>query len=169
MKRRTALARPVKWRKIEKMPTYLSFVPSMEPCNNQENNDLLVEEIEAIRLKDLEGLEQSECAKKMEVSRPTFQRILQSAREKIADSIINGKPINIGGGNYTRNICNAVCQDCGSTWKESVENLALDSDERIKCPKCGSVKIGCGKRCKYKSCNKGCCTDKLLNNSEDDL
>ena len=59
-----------------------------------------VDEYEAVRLKDLEGLEQEECARKMNVSQPTFHRLVLSARKKIADAIINGKAIRIEGGNY---------------------------------------------------------------------
>ena len=59
-----------------------------------------VDEYEAVRLKDLEGLEQEDCAKKMNISQPTFHRLVLSARKKIADAIINGKAIRIEGGNY---------------------------------------------------------------------
>ena len=61
---------------------------------------LTVEEFEAIRLKDHEGLNQTESAKRMNVSQPTFQRIYESARKKIADSLVNGRPIRIEGGHY---------------------------------------------------------------------
>ena len=59
-----------------------------------------IEEAEAIRLKDLEGLEQEQGAEKMNVSRPTFQRVLASARQKVADALLNGKAIKIEGGNF---------------------------------------------------------------------
>jgi nucleoid DNA-binding protein len=59
-----------------------------------------IEEAEAIRLKDLEGLEQEQGAEKMNISRPTFQRVLASARQKIADALLNGKAIRIDGGNF---------------------------------------------------------------------
>jgi len=59
-----------------------------------------VEEAEALRLKDLEGLEQIGGAAKMGISRPTFQRVLSSARKKVADAILNGKAIRIEGGNF---------------------------------------------------------------------
>jgi len=61
---------------------------------------LLVDEFEAVRLKDLLGLEQEECAVKMRISQPTFHRLILSARRKIADAIVNGKAIRIEGGNY---------------------------------------------------------------------
>lgn len=61
---------------------------------------LSVDEFEAIRLKDLEGMEQKEAAATMDVSQPTFSRIIESARKKIADAIVNGKEIRIEGGEY---------------------------------------------------------------------
>ena len=54
-----------------------------------------MEEFEAVRLKDYKGLDQNECAKKMEVSQPTFHRLLSSARKKISGAIIEGKAIRI--------------------------------------------------------------------------
>ena len=59
-----------------------------------------MEEAEAIRLKDLGGLEQEQGAEKMNGSRPTFQRVLASARLKMADALLNGKAIRIEGGNF---------------------------------------------------------------------
>jgi len=64
---------------------------------------LTVDEFEALRLKDLEGLEQETAAGRMAVSQPTFHRILSSARKKIADAIVNGKAIRIEGGTYQVN------------------------------------------------------------------
>ena len=61
---------------------------------------LKVEELEAIRLKDLLRLEQEECAQRMQVSRPTFQRVLTDARYKIAEALTNAKAIRIEGGDY---------------------------------------------------------------------
>lgn len=150
------MARPTKWRRIENIPPVPFFIPSENETRCMEVNILLLEEVEAIRLKDLEGLEQTECAKHMEISRPTFQRILLSAREKIADSLINGKAIHIAGGNYTRNICNVVCKNCNANWSESIENLTKMKKGTYSCPTCGSVQINCAKKCKNKFCNKNC-------------
>jgi len=61
---------------------------------------LSVDEFEAIRLNDLEKIEQKEAAAEMDVSQPTFSRIIESARKKIADAIVNGKEIRIEGGEY---------------------------------------------------------------------
>jgi predicted DNA-binding protein (UPF0251 family) len=61
---------------------------------------LAVEELEAVRLKDLTGLEQEEAAVKMGISQPTFHRLLESARKNIADALVNGKALKVSGGNY---------------------------------------------------------------------
>lgn len=149
------MARPTKWRKIECVPAVPYFVPSEKEVKNLISVNLKLEELEAVRLKDLEGLEQGECAERMEVSRPTFQRILSSAREKIADSLINGKAINIEGGNYTFNICPVKCRGCGKEWKESMEKISEVKNE-FHCPECGSVEVECDKECRQNKCKKAC-------------
>lgn len=150
------MARPTKWRKIEYTPISSYFLPSENTPDTVPENILKLEELEAIRLKDLEGLEQSECAEKMQVSRPTFQRILLSAREKIADSLVHGKAIHIGGGNFTRNICTVKCQDCGNEWTDSYENLESIRSEEYSCPFCSSTNIICGQDYKNTFCQRNC-------------
>jgi predicted DNA-binding protein (UPF0251 family)/DNA-directed RNA polymerase subunit RPC12/RpoP len=150
------MARPTKWRKIENVPIVPYFIPSEKDVDEIPENILKLEELEAIRLKDLEGLEQSECAEKMEVSRPTFQRILLSAREKIADSLVNGKIIHIEGGNYTQNICPVRCMDCGKEWMESYENMESIKHGEYVCPSCGSKKVICAQNGKGKFCRGHC-------------
>ena len=149
------MARPIKWRKIENVPSVLHFIPS-ENESEGPKNVLKIEELEAIRLKDLEGLEQGECAEKMEVSRPTFQRILISAREKIADSLIHGKAISVEGGNFTRNICPVKCIDCGKIWMESFENLEPIKSGEYTCPSCGSHQVACEKSSQGRFCRRNC-------------
>ncbi|HPJ01803.1 MAG TPA: DUF134 domain-containing protein [Candidatus Limiplasma sp.] len=150
------MARPTKWRQIEHIPTVENFIPSNQQSTQFDENILKLEELEAIRLKDLEGLEQEECAEKMQVSRPTFQRILLLAREKVADSLIHGKAIRIEGGNFTRNICPARCLDCGHEWTESFENMEQIGAGDYTCPKCGSKNIVCGRGKRGEFC-KGYC------------
>ncbi len=151
-KERVHMARPIKWRKIDHYPTVERFVPAKPGQMNFEENVLKLEELEAIRLKDLLGLEQEECASKMQVSRPTFHRILMLARSKIADSLVAGKAIRIAGGNFTRNICQVVCLDCGYQWTESYENMMRVNDDEYLCPECKSGNISCsegrGKFCR---------------------
>lgn len=148
------MARPTKWRRIEKMPRTTHFMPGQGRTEGE--NVLKLEELEALRLKDLEGLEQEECASRMEVSRPTFQRILISARQKVADSLINGKAIRIEGGRFTRQICPVFCIDCGNTWDESVENITAIRKGEMKCPSCGSANLSCGRGGRGGACRRNC-------------
>lgn len=150
------MVRPTKWRKIENIPTIPYFIPSETNVNELPKNILKFEELEAIRLKDLEGLEQRECAERMQISRPTFQRILLVAREKIADSLVNGKTIHIEGGNFTRNICPIKCLDCSKEWMESYEKLESINNVEYSCPYCGSTRVICDNNCKGRF-NRGNC------------
>ena len=94
------MPRPHKCRRVAFAPEVTYFKPAGVPLRSLEEVQISVEELEAIRLKDLEGLEQEECAEKMNISRPTFQRVLGSARRKIADALLDGKAMRIGGGNF---------------------------------------------------------------------
>jgi predicted DNA-binding protein (UPF0251 family) len=94
------MPRPPKRRRVEFVPEVTVFKPAGIPLVDMEEETLLLEELEALRLKDLEGLEQEECADRMQVSRPTFQRVLSSAREKVSRALVEGKAIRIEGGTY---------------------------------------------------------------------
>ncbi|NMB32635.1 MAG: DUF134 domain-containing protein [Clostridium sp.] len=150
------MARPTKWRRVEFVPSIQYFTPSDTSCAKLGENVLRIEELEAIRLKDLEGLEQIECAERMEISRQTFQRILGIARQKIADSLIGGKAIKIEGGTYTRNICSVKCLDCKKQWNESYENFKKILNGQFNCPQCGSQKITCFRDEEKRFCRRNC-------------
>ena len=94
------MVRPRLCRRVRFSPNVDYFKPRGVPLADLEETILNVEEFEAVRLKDLEGFEQEECAKKMNISQPTFHRLVVSARKKIADAIINGKAIKIEGGSF---------------------------------------------------------------------
>ena len=94
------MVRPRLCRRVCSNPNITYFKPRGIPLMELEEVILAVDEFEAVRLKDLEGLEQEDCAKKMNISQPTFHRLVLSARKKIADAIINGKAIRIEGGNF---------------------------------------------------------------------
>lgn len=83
------------------VPGFTYFKPAGVRLRELDESIISVEEYEAIRLKDVEGLEQEDAAQKMNISQPTFHRLLLSARKKITDAIVNGKAIKIHGGNYT--------------------------------------------------------------------
>jgi len=89
------MSRPKLCRKIRFNPNITYFKPQGVPMRFLEVVSLSLEEIEALRLKNIKGLEQIECAKKMNTSQSTFQRILSSAYKKISDALINGKAIKI--------------------------------------------------------------------------
>jgi len=102
------MPRPRICRRVRFLPGVNYFKPAGIRMRDLEEIILTVDEFEAIRLKDLEGLDQTNAAKKMKISQPTFFRLLESARKKIADAIVNGKAIRIEGGEYkvlkTKNI-----------------------------------------------------------------
>ena len=89
------MVRPIKLRKISFNPNVVYFKPRGVPLSQLEEVDLSLDELEAIRLYDLDGLEQDKAAAKMNISQSTFSRILNSARQKIARALIEGKAIKI--------------------------------------------------------------------------
>lgn len=94
------MPRRVKCRQVGHIPREKCFKPASIPVCELEEVIIKIEEVEAIRLKDLLGLEQVECAESMGVSRTTFQRILTESRAKIADALINAKVLMLEGGDY---------------------------------------------------------------------
>ena len=94
------MPRPVRCRRVAIEPNTTYFKPAGIPVRDLQEVILSVEEFEALRLKDVQGLDQTEAAKKMKVSQPTFFRLLDSSRKKVSDAIVNGKAIRIEGGNY---------------------------------------------------------------------
>ncbi|MCR4906897.1 MAG: DUF134 domain-containing protein [Clostridiales bacterium] len=90
------MARPFRCRRIERMPAYRSFSP--DDAADAECVRMTVDEYEALRLLDDEGLTQEACAARMNVSRTTVTAIYDSARKKIADVLVRGKRLLITGG-----------------------------------------------------------------------
>jgi len=89
------MPRPRLCRRIKFNPHITYFKPQGVPMRMLDEVELTTEEVEALRLKNIEGLEQIECAKKMNTSQSTLQRILTSAYKKISQAIIEGKAIKI--------------------------------------------------------------------------
>ena len=90
--------RPKKTRFVKCEPGEKCFRPQCKSLNELEGVILTIDEYEAVRLSDLEGLTQVDTAKKMKVHRSTISRILTSAHRKIADALVNVKAIRIEGG-----------------------------------------------------------------------
>lgn len=103
------MPRPQRSRKICREPAFAHFTPDARP--DAEAVVLTVDEFEAIRLVDLEKMTHEQCAERMEISRTTVTEIYESAREKIADSLVNGKRLAITGGNYR--VCEGKGCGCG--------------------------------------------------------
>lgn len=93
------MPRPRKWRKVCRLPECSQFGP-LSQKSGAEPVMMSVDEYETIRLIDLEGLTQEECAGQMNVARSTIQGIYNDARKKLADSLVNSKPLFIEGGDY---------------------------------------------------------------------
>ena len=87
--------RPRKKRNLTFDPKHKFFTPITDKHIINEECCLKYEEIEAIKLKDLENKDQKTCAESMKISQPTFHRILKQARKKIARALINGHTIRI--------------------------------------------------------------------------
>ena len=128
--------RPPRCRRVSFIPEATYFKPAGIPMRMLEEVCLSVDEAEAVRLKDLEGLEQEEGADKMGLSRPTFQRVLMSARQKVADALLNGKAIRIEGGNFELAVRRFRCADSGHEWDLPAE--ALTAQPPV-CPHCQSL------------------------------
>ena len=90
------MPRPVRCRRIEQMPVYRSFSP--DDTEAAEAVRMTVDEFEALRLLDDEGLTQEACAERMNVARTTVTAIYDSARKKVADALVHGKRLLITGG-----------------------------------------------------------------------
>jgi len=89
------MVRPIKPRRVQFNPKAVYFKPRAIPLSMLDEVELSLDEIEALRLCDLEGLDQIEAAKRMKISQSTLQRILTSARQKIATAIVGGMAIKI--------------------------------------------------------------------------
>jgi len=94
------MVRPRRIRRVYSEPDVTYFKPAGIRMKELEEVVVSVDEFEAVRLKDFKGLEQGDAAKKMNISQPTFHRLLLSARKKIAEAIVKGKAIKIEGGNF---------------------------------------------------------------------
>lgn len=92
------LPRPLRCRRIEQLPVYRSFSP--DDIAATDNVLMTVDEFEALRLLDNEGLTQEACASRMNIARTTVTAIYDNARKKVADALVNGKRLLITGGHF---------------------------------------------------------------------
>ena len=102
------MPRPHKRRRVCRMPAYHGFAPIDSPAGPPIL--LGIAEFEAVRLIDLEGLTQEQCAAQMEVARTTVTGIYDHARRKLADALVNGRTLRIEGGDYA--VCEGTSDGC---------------------------------------------------------
>ena len=140
------MARPPIERSVEGIPLITLFKPAGVPARELEQLRLAVDELEAIRLVDLEGMSHEQAAEAMGVSRQTVGRVLERGRAKVAEALVGGKAILIGGGQY-RVEPRMRCFACQELWVADAEG----PDRVASCPRCGSTDVGAcwgpGARC----------------------
>jgi predicted DNA-binding protein (UPF0251 family) len=110
------------------------YKPAGVPLRELDEVKISVEEFEALRLKDLEGMDQEQCAERMGIARTTFQRILYAARSKIAGALVEGKAIRIEGGEYIMQSRPFKCVRCGREFE--VPRAAAWVEGEGYCPRC---------------------------------
>lgn len=126
------MARPKNCRRIGSMPGCTLFKPAGVPGRDLDEISLAVDELEALRLADHEGLYQQEAAKRMGVSRQTFGRIVDSARKKVAKVLVEGLALRIEGGNVKMaEMRTFQCADCGHVWE-----VPFGTGRPAECPAC---------------------------------
>jgi len=131
------MVRPKNCRRIHFIPGSNYFKPRGIALHMLEEIILTVDEFEAIRLSDLEGLYQEQAAKSMGISRQTFGRIIESAHKKVADSLVQGKALKIEGGVIEMaSMRKFACSDCQHSWE-----IPYGTGRPQDCPSCKSGNI----------------------------
>ena len=130
------MPRPRKNRKVDAPPKIKGMKPIGVPGRMLEKIVLSIDEYEAIRLADYKGYSHKKSAETMGISRPTFTRLIESARKKIAESIIGVKDLLIEGGTFQFQHHLIRCLDCGDVYSSNIEEVAPTN-----CPECDSKEI----------------------------
>ncbi|HCC69911.1 MAG TPA: DNA-binding protein [Bacteroidales bacterium] len=148
------MSRPKSNRVVYEPPIHTEFKPVGNKSQSLEVIDLTLDEFEALRLADQMAMSHAEAADEMEISRSTFTRLIERARKKLADFIIQGKLLCINGGNvhFRNNIIK--CQSCGHMFKMSFNETITE------CPVCKSHNLlnlaggfGHGNCCRHRNKN----------------
>ncbi len=126
------MPRPKCCRHVAARPDKTCFRPQGITASSLEEVLLSLDEYEAIRLADLDGLYQEQAAVMMNISRQTFGRIIESAHRKVADVLVNGKALKIEGGDVSTEETKQIrCCHCRQTF-----SLCCETMEAIICPYC---------------------------------
>lgn len=134
------MSKPKKDRKVESPPRVVYFKPQGIPMFQLAQVVLHVDEYEAIRLVDREGLDQEQAAERMGVSRATCARILESAHCKLAEALTEGKAIRIEGGSFVLGLNRYRCLDCSTLWERELSS-EHGSPTAVACPSCHSTRV----------------------------
>jgi uncharacterized protein len=129
--------RPPIERAVTSVPRVTVFKPAGIPARELEQLQLAIDELEAIRLVDLEALSHEQAAEAMGVSRQTVGRVLERGRAKVAEALVGGKAILIGGGQYRVEPRQIRCFSCHRHYVAGLEAESVTS-----CPACGSADVG---------------------------
>lgn len=140
------MPRPCKCRRIAREYGIGFFGPKGIPMRDLERVVLTHDELEALRLVDMEAMYLEEAASRMEISRPTLSRLLEVARKKIVSAVIDGKGIEVGGGNFL------------------VETTASSFQQRQRC-RGKSIP----KRCKRSTASASNAVTRILTNNKENL
>jgi uncharacterized protein len=129
------MARPLCCRRVAGKPESNYFKPRGIPLSALDEVTMTIDEFEALRLADLEGMYQEEAAGRMGISRPTFGRIIESAHKKVADALANGKALKIEGGEVAMLEPRLFrCNDCRQSW-----SVPHGTGRPTECPHCKST------------------------------
>ncbi|MFH1823328.1 MAG: DUF134 domain-containing protein [archaeon] len=135
------MVRPRICRRVQWHSPWRHFTPSGDGISEVEEVKLTHEEVEALRLRDLEKLDQSKAAKKMDISQPTFHRLLNEAHGKVAKALVNGNLLKIEGDfkiikkperRFLGPIGTCICPKC----KKELEKIPGVRCIDIRCPNC---------------------------------
>ena len=130
------MARPVNCRQVDRLPSSTYFKPKGVPKSSLIVQVLNLDELEALRLADLEGLYHSAAAQSMGVSRQTFGRIIDKARRKVAQALVQGQALEIKGGEVKMTARKFTCYDCQHNWEAS-----YGTGKPQECPSCEGTNI----------------------------
>ncbi|MCD4829074.1 MAG: DUF134 domain-containing protein [Candidatus Cloacimonetes bacterium] len=129
------MPRPKKRRMVHAPPEFERFKPAGIMRTMLQLQKLSLEEYEAVRLADYLGMGHQEAATEMEISRPTFTRLIEKARHKVATFLIEGRELLIDGGHIHFRDNLLKCRDCGHSFRITIER------EITECPACGSTNL----------------------------
>jgi uncharacterized protein len=132
------MPRPRKHRRVWHEPLPAIFKPVGVPLRHLQTITLLHEELEALRLTDLEERYQADAAEQMGVSRSTLQRIVIEARHKVTQALVEGAALHIEGGTFRVPTVRWQCDECGHRWE--IEH-GSGQGTPARCPACHSASI----------------------------